>query len=194
MKRAFTAMLSVALLLGVVAVPATAGPVVCDKKAMKTILNLSYGVFRTPYVRCQFRLFVPAGRQATYFDLPKTWTEAEYFHGGIFQWVTPEEAAELGWDRDDITSWFAQREQHLFWGDENRPASQVELTLSRGPIIEVTEALSIEWGQPVGTFIQETYFDFPPQAPGTYEWRYTFYDETLNWRFSTVSHITITPT
>ena len=192
MKRVLTAMLSVALLLGVVAVPATAGPVVCDKKAMKTILDLSYGVFRSPYVACQFRLFVPAGRQAAVLS-PPAWAENDYFHGGIFLWVTPEEAARLGWDQADITSWFAQIDHHLFWGDEN-PASQVELTLRRGPIIEVTEAQSLEWGHPAGTLLQETYFDFPPQAPGTYTWRYTSDDETLNRRFSTVSHITITPT
>lgn len=193
MKRAFTAMLSVALLLGVATVPATAEPVVCDKKAMKTVLNLSYGVFGTPYVRCQFRLFAPAGRQATVLGNME-WTETEYFHGGVFQWVTPEEAAKLGWDLDDITGWFAQMEHHLYWGDENWPASLVELPLRRGPIIVVTEAQSLEWGHPVGTVLQETYFDFPPQAPGTYKWRYTYEDEALNRQWSTVSHITITPT
>ena len=69
----------------------------------------------------------------------------------------------------------------------------MELTLRRGPIIEVTEAQSIEWGLPAGTFLRETYFNFPPQAPGTYEWRYTFYGG-IGLRWSQVSHITITPT
>ncbi len=192
MKRALAALLSATLLSGVMAVPATAGPVVCDQKAMRTILNLGYGVFGTPYVRCTFRLFAPAGRQAAVLSTP-AWTEAEYFHGGNFIEVLPETIAENGWRLADIKNYYAQIEQHLFWGDANRPASQVELTLRRGPISEVTEVQSIEWGLPAGTFLQETYFDVPPQAPSTYEWRYT-YDDAIVFGFrSTVSHVTINP-
>jgi hypothetical protein len=167
-KRILIVLLSAAMLSGLVAVPATAKPVVCDKNAMKTILNLGYEVWDTPYERCTFRLFVPGGK----YGQDPVWTEGEYFHGGTFFEVYPEDVAERGWSRADVKDYFAQIDQHLFWGKNSTPDGQlVELTLKRGPILWDSDG--------IGTIRQETYFDFPPQAPGLYEWRYTYDDAIL---------------
>ena len=187
MKRALVALLSAALLSGVVAVPATAGPVVCDQKAMRTILALRYEVFSTPLSRCTFRLFLPGNIQET------TWTGAEYFHGGTFFEVLPGVVAARGWKRADVNGYYGQIEQHLFWGESNTPDAQmVELPLKRGPIFQLDEA-SPENGWPAGTFLQETYFDFSPRPPGLYKWRYTFDDSILFGSLLRVGHVTIVP-
>ena len=192
MKRALAALLSATLLSAVMAVPATAEPVVCDQKAMRTILNLGYGVFGTPYVRCTFRLFAPAGRQAAVLSTP-AWTEAEYFHGGNFFEILPETIAEHGWRLADIKTYYAQIEQHLFWGESSTPDAQmVELPLQRGPIYQLAEAHP-ENNWPAGTYLQETYFDFAPQAPGLYKWRYTFDDSILYGSLFRVGHVLINP-
>jgi hypothetical protein len=152
---------------------------------MKTILTLRYGVFGTPYERCTFRLFLPGGTQGT------TWTEAEYFHGGTFFEVLPEVAAAHGWTRADVNSYYGQIEQHLFWGENNTPDAQmVELPLTRGPIFRLDEAVD-DW--PAGTYLQETYVNFAPQAPGLYKWRYTFDDAILFGSLLRVGHVTIVP-
>ncbi len=189
MKRALAALLSAALLSGVMAVPATAEPVVCDQKAMRTILNLRYGVFETPYARCTFRLFLPGAA----FGQDPVWTEAEYFHGGNFFEVVPAEVLERGWTRADVNSYYAQIQQHLFWGESSTPDAQmVELPLQRGPIFQLDEAVpELDW--PAGTFLQETYFDFAPQAPGLYKWRYTFDDSILYGSLLRVGHVLINP-
>lgn len=175
MKRALTALLSAALLSGVVAVPATAAPIVCDLTAMQVILALGYDVNESGYYKCTFRLF-----QSNQGVHPK-WTEDEYIHGGNFFFVEPKDIAEHGWSRADVESYYQQIEQHLFWGTASTPDAQmVELTLKRGPIDQIlTAARSKRLGFPVGTFIQETYFDFPPQAPGLYKWRYSQDDAIL---------------
>ena len=186
-QRLLAVLFSAAMLSGVSAVPATAGPIVCDQTAMRTILSLRYGVFGTPYERCTFRLFLPGGTQET------TWTAAEYFHGGTFFEVLPAVVAARGWTRADINSYYGQIEQHLFWGKTNTPDSQmVELPLKRGPIFQLAEAVpENEW--PAGTFLQETYFDFAPQAPGFYKWRYTFDDAILIGSLLRAGHVTIVP-
>ena len=189
MKRALAAMLSAAVLSGVMAVPATAGSVVCDQKAMRTILNLGYGVFGTPYERCTFRLFLAGGA----FGQEPVWTESEYFHGGNFFEVVPAEVVARGWTRSNVNSYYAQIEQHLYWGENSMPDAQlVELPLQRGRIYRLAEAVP-QLGWPAGTYVQETYFDFPPQAPGFYKWRYTFDDSILFGSLSRVGHVLITP-
>lgn len=79
--------------------------------------------------RCTFRLFLPGGTQAT------VWTAAEYFHDGTWFEVVPDEVAARGWHRADVTRYYKQIEQPLFWGTSTSPDAQmVELDLKRGLI------------------------------------------------------------
>jgi hypothetical protein len=150
---------------------------------MGAILNLGYGVFGTPLERCTFRLFLSSDDQGGRLS----WTSAEYFHGGTFFEVEPATIKERAWDRRDVDSYYEQIEQHLLWGDAHAPKAQmVELMLKRGPIARVSQAQSRRWGWAAGTFLQETYYDFAPQRPGAYKWRYT-YNDALVFGSSTVT-------
>ncbi len=174
MKRVLFVLLSAVMLSGVAAVPATASPVLCNRAAMRTIVSLGYGVFSTPLASCTFRLFLTNDQQGRL-----SWTGAEYFHGGAFFEVLPQTIAERGWTRADVERYYHQIEQHLFWGKASTPDGRmVELTLKRGPIYRLDEAVP-ENGWPAGTLLQETYFDFPPQAPRVYKWRYTYEDAVV---------------
>ena len=171
MTRALVALLSAALLCGAEAVSATAGQhdkgVVCDQNAMRTIRTLGYAVFETPFVVCQFRLFWP-------HDDPHVWTEREYFHGGDFWFLTPEDIETLGMSHGDVIRYFGSIKERLFWGKASTPDAELEeLPLERTAITQLDRDTS---GLPAGTFIRETYFDFAPQKPGLYKWRYEFAD------------------
>jgi hypothetical protein len=182
MKRTLAALLSVGLLSGAVAVPAIARPVVCDQEALGTILTLGYGVFKTPYVRCQFRLFI---------SQPQLWNDADYFHGGTFTGIDPGTIEERGWNQADIDRYYRQVEQHLYWGTASTPDAQLtELSLMRGPIFRLDERSGTF---PGGTMLQETYFDFAPQEPGLYKWRYTYDDAILFGSFLTTGEVRIRP-
>lgn len=189
MKRTLAVLLSAALLAGAADVSATArhpdDGVVCDQQAMGTLLTLGYGVFDgSPYVRCQFRLFIP-------HTTPHVWTENEYFHGGDFWFLTPEDIETLGMSRGDVIRYFGQIEERLFWGKANTPDAQLnELKLKRTAIIELGEDLA---GLPAGTFIRETYFVFAPQEPGLYKWRYEFADPLFGSYPDVTSEVCIEP-
>jgi hypothetical protein len=134
------------VLSGTATVPAAAGRVVCDQKAMARILEPGYVV--APYERCTFKLFL---------DDTYTWTEDEWFHGDMFVNLLPVDVARLGWQWADIKQFYASLEYHFFWGKWGTPDAQmVEVTLKQTPIIHVDEALALEWDQIVGTFTQET--------------------------------------
>ena len=183
MKRVLTALLSAALLFGP-AVPANAAPAVpgvCDGAAMKKIVELGY-VWPTPWDNCQFKLFYPDGSLS--------WTEDEWFHGGDF-FSIPATAENLpgtpGYLR--LLGYYAQIEEHLYWGKEPRKMSELrEVRLSRGPV-------RIYEGHDYGgrIFARETYHNFQPQAPGKYKWRYTWSSFEFG-QFGDVSgHIRIEP-
>jgi hypothetical protein len=186
-KRALAALFSAALLSGTMISPAAAGQVACNQKTMRTIEALRYGVFGTPYERCTFRLFLPGGTQET------AWTAAEYLHGGTYFEVLPADVEAHGWGEADVINYYGQIEQHLFWGKNSTPDAQlVELRLTRGPIFQLKEAVpELNW--PAGTYLQETYFNFGPQTPGLYKWRYTFNDPILYGSLSRVGHVAIDP-
>lgn len=191
MRCTLAALISAALLSGIAAVPAIAQSpqtaVVCDQKAMRTIVTLRYDVFSTSLQRCTFRFFLPGGTQAT------AWTAAEYFHGGTWFEVVPDEVAARGWDRADVTSYYEQITQHLYWGTSTTPDTEmVEMDLKRGPIYQLKEAVP-ENNWPAGTYLQETYFQFAPQAPGDYKWRYTWDDSVLWGSLERIGHVRIDP-
>jgi hypothetical protein len=186
MKRALVALLSAALLSGAVAVSAIAGQpddeVVCDQKAMQTLLTLGYGVFDgSPFLRCQFRLFIP-------HDKPHVWTEDEYFHGGDFWFYAPNDSQEWDMSPSAVNRYFQQIEEHLYWGKASAPdASLKELKLSRGPIQRV------EWDDGTSSLVRETYFDFAPQKPGHYKWRYVYEDAMGGFSDDVMSEVCIEP-
>src|SRR4249920_3167926 len=110
MKRVLIALFLAALLFGP-AVPANAAiPGVCNKAAMNKIVDLGY-VWDTPWDRCQFKLFYPDGSL--------TWNENEWFQGNDFfslpdSWIFPSGV---------VQSYYAQIEEHLYWGREPTPLS-----------------------------------------------------------------------
>jgi hypothetical protein len=187
-------LLSAATLSGALAAPAAADvspvtPSVCTQDGMAAILSLGYDVWGTPLDRCTFRLFLAEQDGLA-------WTKDEWFHGGVFFEVYPETVQEYGWNLAGVKSYYKQIKQRLFWGPAASPTNgppppMQELTLKRGPVVRVTPAKSQAWEYPVGTYLQETYYDFPPQQPGLYRWRYT-YDDALVWgRSTTVGTIRI---
>jgi len=74
----------------------------------------------------------------------------------------------------DVIKYFRSIKERLFWGKASTPdAALEELPLMRTAITQLSRDTS---GVPAGTFIRETYFDFAPQKPGLYKWRYEFAD------------------
>lgn len=183
MKRVLTALFSAALLFGpaVSANAAPAVPGVCNKAAMNKIFELGY-VWDTPWDRCQFKLFYPDGSLS--------WNENEWFQGNDFFSVpvtSPTSPSQA------ILHYYAQIEEHLYWGMEPTPLwALTEKVLSRGPIRSYVDSCDGP------CWARGTYFNFPPKKAGHYKWRYTYVehiclDDEDPCSGDVTGHITIEP-
>ena len=115
MKRALAALLSAVLLSGAVAISAIAAHgddgYVCDQKDMHTMKTVPFEfVWDTQSAaECDFRLLST--------EAPLSWTADEYFFGGTFWWLEPEDVEEAGMNPGDVMKYLGQIDEHLFWGD-----------------------------------------------------------------------------
>ena len=144
----------------------------CGQRDMGTLITIDYdSLWDTPSAaNCEFRLFLEP-------DSPLTWTANEYFLGGSFWFVfckpsgcSPEGISTFDMSMKEARQYLAQIKQRLFWGKASTPdANLKELQLQKGPIFLEGD----------GRIAQQTYYVFPPQAPGLYKWRYEYDDHTI---------------